>query len=290
MKLICVIIIASVLAIAACSLILNRIMFQTVKAVDQRNCHERYADKNERISFQSGKNLLNGYIYGAGNKAGIVVMSCGMGVTSDYYIPEALWLAEHGYMVMTFDNTAYRDNGGRFCGILQAVYDLRAAIRYAEQYELPITLFGHSMGGYAVCAVLNYADVTVDRVVSAAGFASIREIIHHYVTSNIRGVSSLVELLILTAQFICFGSVNKFSAIDGINRSDCRIVVAQGKNDEEVLCDTVSIYGRREKLRSSDIRYLLFDKGIHSTHMGIVRSDTDKMVNEELLRAVTADL
>ncbi len=25
-----------------------------------------------------------------------------MGVTSDYYIPEALWLVEHGYMVMTF--------------------------------------------------------------------------------------------------------------------------------------------------------------------------------------------
>lgn len=289
MRLICIIIIALVFAIIVCSLILNRIMFQTVKAVNQQNCHERYADKNSRISFKSGKNLLNGYIYGAENKAGIVVMSHGMGVTSDYYIPEVLWLVEHGYMVMTFDNTAYRDNQGCFWGILQAVYDLRAAIRYAERYGLPITLFGHSMGGYAVCAVLNYADVIVDRVVSVAGFATIREIIHFYAISNIKKFSSLVELLILIAQFIRFGKVNKFSAIDGINRSDSKIVIAQGKNDEEVLCDTVSIYSKQGVLRKSNIQYLLFDNGIRSTHMGIVRGDTDEIINENLLKNVIAD-
>lgn len=286
MKLICMIIFILVLAIIICSLILNRILFQTVKTVNQQNCHERYADKNVRISFKSGKNLLNGYIYGTENKAGIVVMSHGMGVTSDYYIPEVLWLVEQGYMVMTFDNTAYRDNPGRFRGILQAVYDLRAAIRYAEQYGLPITLFGHSMGGYAVCAVLNDTDVTIDRVVSVAGFATIREIIHFYVTSNIKMFSFLVEFFILVAQFLCFGTGNRFSAIDGINRSDSKIVIAQGKNDEEVLCDTVSIYSKQGVLRQSNIQYLLFDNGIRSTHMGIVRSDGDEMINEELLRTV----
>lgn len=286
MKLICIIFIIFVIAIIICSLILNRILFQTVKTVNQQNCHERYADKNVRISFKSGKNLLNGYIYGAENKAGIVVMSHGMGVTSDYYIPEALWLAERGYMVMMFDNTAYRDNPGHFRGFLQAVYDLRAAIRYAEQYGLPITLFGHSMGGYAVCAVLNYTDVTIDRVVSVAGFATIREIIHFYVTSNIKMFSFLVEFFILVAQFICFGKVNRFSAIDGINRSDSKIVIAQGKNDEEVLCDTVSIYSKQGVLRQTNIQYLLFDNGIRSKHMGIVRGDGDETINENLLRSV----
>ena len=289
MKLICIIIVVFVLVLIVCSLILNRIMFQTVKTVNQQNCHEQYTDKNSRISFKSGKNLLNGYIYGTENKVGIVIISHGMGVTSDYYIPEVLWLVEHGYMVMAFDNTAYRDNQGRFCGISQAVYDLRAAIWYAERYGLPITLFGHSMGGYAVCAVLNYADVTVDRVVSVAGFASIREIMHFYAITNIKKFSSLIELLILIAQFICFGKVNKFSAIDGINKSDSKIVIAQGKNDKEVLCDMVSIYSKQEVLRKSNIQYLLFDDGIRSTHMGIVRGDADEMINESLLRKVIAD-
>lgn len=289
MKLICIIIIVLALAIILCSLILNKIMFQTVKTVNQQNCHEQYADKISRISFKSGKNLLNGYIYGAENKEGIVVMSHGMGVTSDYYIPEVLWLVEHGYMVMTFDNTAYRDNRGCFWGILQAVYDLRAAIRYAEQYELPITLFGHSMGGYAVCAVLNYADVIIDRVVSVAGFATIGEVMHFYAISNIKRFSSLVELFIRIAQFIRFGKMNKFSAIDGINRSDSKIVIAQGKNDEEVPCDTVSIYGKQEALRKSNIQYILFDNGIRSTHMGIVRGDADEVINEHLLKTVIAD-
>ena len=284
---ICIIVVLIlVLAIIVCSLVLNRIMFQTVKAVNQQNCHERYTDKNSRFSFKSGKNLLNGYIYGADNKAGIVIMSHGMGVTSDYYIPEALWLAEHGYMVMTFDNTAYRDNPGCFRGILQAVYDLKAAVRYAEQYGLPITLFGHSMGGYAVCAVLNYSDVIVDRVVSVAGFATIREIIHSYAVLNIKRLSSLVEFLILIAQFIYFGKLNKFSAIDGINKSESKILIAQGKNDEEVLCDTVSIFCKQEALRKSNIKCLLFDNGIHSTHMGIIRGDADLIINEDLLRNV----
>lgn len=144
MRLICILSIVFVFVVIAGSLVLNRIMFQTVKTVDQQNCHEQYADKNSRISFKSGKNLLNGWLYGAENEAGIVVMSHAMGVTSDYYIPEILWLAEHGYRVMAFDNTAYRDNPGCFWGISQAVHDLRAAIRCAEQYGLPITLFGHS--------------------------------------------------------------------------------------------------------------------------------------------------
>lgn len=90
MKLICIIIIGLIAAIILCSFILNRIMFQTVKTVNQQNFHEQYADKNSRISFKSGKNLLNGYLYGVENKAGIVIISCGMGVTSDYYIPESI--------------------------------------------------------------------------------------------------------------------------------------------------------------------------------------------------------
>lgn len=279
-----------VLAIIVCSLGLNRIMFQPVKNVNQQHCHERYAEVNSRISFKSGKNLLNGYIYGTDNRAGIVVMSHGMGVTSDYYIPEILWLMKHGYMVMTFDNTAYRDNPGCFRGILQAVYDLKAAIQYAEQYKLPITLFGHSMGGYAVCAVLNYGDVVVDRVVSVSGFATIREMVHSYAVQNIKRFSSLVEFFILIAQFFCFGKVDKFSAIDGINRSNSKILIAQGKNDEEVLCDTVSIFCKQEVLRKSNIQYRLFDNGIRSTHMGIIRGDAPLEVNEDLMRNVIADV
>lgn len=284
-----VVVLILALAIIVCSLVLNRIMFQPVKTVSGQNCHEQYTEINSRFSFKSGKNLLNGYLYGADNKEGIVVMSHGMGVTSDYYIPEILWLVEHGYMVMTFDNTAYRDNPGCFRGISQAVCDLRAAIGYAEQYELPITLFGHSMGGYAVCAVLNYADVIVDRVVSVAGFATIREIMHSYASSNIKRFSSLIEFLILIAQSICFGKVNKFSAINGINRSNSKILIAQGKNDEEVLCDTVSIFGKQEVLRQSNMQYLLFDNGIRSTHMGIIRGDAGSIINEDLLRNVIAD-
>lgn len=286
MKLICIIVLVFVLAIIAASLLLNRIMFQTVKTVNRSNCHEQYADENLQISFKSGRNLLHGYLYGAKNKTGLVIISSGMGVTSDYYIPEARWLAKHGYMVMAFDNTAYRNNSGCFRGILQAVYDLKAAILYAEQYGLPITLFGHSMGGYAVCAVLNYADVAVDKVISVAGFATIREILHSYAVANVKKFSFLVEFFIQVAQFIWFGKMNKLSAIDGINQSCSEVVIAQGKNDEEVSCDTVSIFSKQEALRKSNIRYLLFEHGIYSTHMGIIRDDTDKIINEDLLKSI----
>lgn len=55
MKLICIIMMVSALAVTACSLILNKIMFRTVKCVSQQNCHERHTDKNSQIRFRSGK-------------------------------------------------------------------------------------------------------------------------------------------------------------------------------------------------------------------------------------------
>lgn len=56
-----------------------------------------------------------------------------------------------------------------------------------------------------------------------------------------------VELLLLIARFICFGKVNKFSAIDGINRSNSKIVVAQGKNMRR-QCDFCGIVLESENL------------------------------------------
>lgn len=58
-------------------------------------------------------------------------------------------------------------------------------------------------------------------------------------------------------------------------------------NFADVTVDTVSIYGQQAFLRKTDIRYLLFDQGIHSTHMGIVRGDSNGMLNKDLLKALT---
>lgn len=58
-------------------------------------------------------------------------------------------------------------------------------------------------------------------------------------------------------------------------------------NFADVTVDKVSIYGQQALLRKTNIRYLLFDQGIHSTHMGIVKGDSKEMLNKDLLKALT---
>lgn len=79
--------------------------------------------------------------------------------------------------MLGFDYTGcYTSEGKVFGGYTQSVYDLDSILTYCDNNasfsNMPIYLFGHSMGGYAVTAVLNY-NHRVDAVVSASGINSV---------------------------------------------------------------------------------------------------------------------
>ncbi|MCM1054417.1 MAG: lysophospholipase [Bacteroides sp.] len=126
----------------------------------------RYSDvedeySRELLSFRSGENILQGYLYGAENTKGVVVICHGLGGGAEDYLAETLYFVDNGYRVFSYDNTGcYRSEGSNCIGLPQSVIDLDAALTYIEQEPrfngLPLLLYGHSWGGYAVAAIFGY--------------------------------------------------------------------------------------------------------------------------------------
>ena len=134
-----------------------------------------------QVNFKSGNNTLTGYIYGENNQKGLVVISHGLGYGADDYLAQTLYFVDNGWRVFAFDNTGtYESQGQSESGLPQSVLDLDAALSYVESNtslnKLPIMLFGHSWGGYAVAAVLNY-NHPITAVVSISGFNSPNELL-----------------------------------------------------------------------------------------------------------------
>jgi alpha-beta hydrolase superfamily lysophospholipase len=131
---------------------------------------------------------LKGYFYypkgGFGpfeHVRGCIVLSPGIFQGHTDYLYDVERFVKEGFCVFGFDNTGCMESGGRgLLGLEQAVIDLHYALEFLESRkgrgELPILLYGHSMGGYAVAAVLHY-DHKVDGIVSRSGFSDPTEML-----------------------------------------------------------------------------------------------------------------
>lgn len=133
----------------------------------------------EKIQVPSGENNLSAYLYGKDNKKGLIVVSPGHRDANDVKLYEIMYFVDAGYQVICFDYTGcYTSEGDTFGKYTQAVYDLDAILTYCDNNvafsDMPVYLFGHSLGGYATGAVLNY-DHRVDAAVVASGFDCAKE-------------------------------------------------------------------------------------------------------------------
>lgn len=133
------------------------------------------------VSFESGNHLLQGYVYGQNQEQGVVVVAHGLGGGADSYLPRITYFVDQGWRVFAYDKTGSFDSEGETTkGYQQAVIDLDAALTYINTQEeftdLPILLFGHSWGGYAVANLLHY-DHEIARVVTVSGANSAMEMI-----------------------------------------------------------------------------------------------------------------
>ena len=135
----------------------------------------------KEVRFKSGENKLSGYLYSAKNPKGIVIIAPGMNSSSDRHLAEIKFFTENGYMALAYDATGVcKSEGGSTVGLQQSKRDLLSAINYAKETDetkrLPVYLYGHSLGGYAVASVLDEADVKA--AISLSGFDSPVQTMH----------------------------------------------------------------------------------------------------------------
>lgn len=238
------------------------------------------------VEFESGKNTLKGYIYGEENGKGLVVIAHGLGGGAESYLAETLYFVDNGWRVFSFDFTgSHESEGESTVGLPQSLIDLDAALTYIESddtlNDLPVMLYGHSWGGYAVTSVLNYNhDITA--AASISGFNSPIELLIEQAESMM-GFFAYVEYPYEWAyQTMLFGSTAWTTAVDGINHTDASVMIIHGNADELIAYDGAGIISHRDEITNPNVVYKTCSAENENGHNDLFVSDAaSKYIKEK---------
>lgn len=242
----------------------------------------RYGDLEAKyprslVSFESGNNRLQGYVYGLNQEQGLVVVAHGIGGGADSYLPQITYFVDQGWRVFAYDATGSFDSEGKTTkGFPQALIDLDAALTYINKQEefanLPILLFGHSWGGYAVANLLHY-DYEIAGVATVSGANSPMEMIIEQGRSMMGGFIYIQYPYLWLYQRILFGEAASLNAVDAINRSDVPVLIIHGTEDEFVAYEGSSIISKFNAITNPNVRTISLSEPGRSGHNNLFRSD-----------------
>lgn len=229
------------------------------------------------VAFESGQNTLAGYIYGQEHDKGLVVIVHGRAAGAEDYLAETLYFVDQGWRVFAYDGTgSYESEGQSTRGLPQAALDLEAALAYIEQDDalggLPVMLYGHSWGGFAVTAVLNHSDVA-SAVASVSGFNSSDELLFEQMHRMMGPLVYLEYPFAWAYQTTLFGAAARLSAVDGINCSDAQVMIIHGQEDESISYKGASIMAHRTEITNPHVVYRTADAKGRSGHDNLYRSE-----------------
>lgn len=241
----------------------------------------------EAVRFPSGDNLLGGWWYPSENPKGIVLVVHGLHSNGDNHLPETVYFVDHGLSVLAMDCTgAGSSEGDSVVGLSQSKFDVVAAVDYIRQREreLPLFLFGHSMGGYGVTAALA-ENIDVDAVVSVAGFSTPVGLMYQYV-KDYAGILADVEYPFLRLQnWFVFGSEGSTDAARAIEQSAVPVLLIGGSEDavipDEVRLDADNVSG-------PNVSYLTVTEKFRNGHSGVWLSADAAEYGEELRKRLDA--
>lgn len=220
------------------------------------------------VEFKSGDNTLKGYIYGAGNDKGLLVFAHGIGEGHESYLKELLWFVDKGWRVFAYDATGSgHSEGSGTRGLPQSALDLNAALTFAESDErlnsLPVFLMGHSWGGYAAAAVLNF-DHKIAGSASISGYNEPIEMILEWTEDMMGGFRYAMYPFIWTYNKALFGQYSGMTAVNGINKSNVPVLIIHGTEDGTIGYDKSSIISEKEHITNPNAQYLTLDGGGHN--------------------------
>lgn len=246
----------------------------------------------EPVSFLSGDNRLQGFIYGSENNKGLIVVAHGIGAGHESYIDEIIWFVGRDWRVFAYDATgSCESEGAGTRGLPQSALDLDHALSFiAEDPDLgtlPVYLFGHSWGGYAVTAVLNY-DHDVTASASLAAYSEPMEMMETFV-KGMEGVPTrIIYPFIWLDTYFRFGKNMNLSAYEGVNTSEIPVLIVHGKEDTLIPFNGAALIAKHDKITNPYVEFLPISRLGLSGHDSIFHAvETNKPlvhnVNEELM-------
>lgn len=285
-KVICVGVISFILIFSVISMIVVKIIYDgQFPRYDRHDetisANLRYVDMEQAyprglVRFKSGDNTLQGYVYGMDQDMGLVVIAHGLGGGADSYLPQISYFLDQGWRVFAYDATGSFDSEGKTSkGFPQALIDLDAALTYIntqpEYTDLPIMLFGHSWGGYAVANVLHY-NHDIAGVVSISGVNRPMDIIIEQGRRMLGGFINIEYPFLWLYQRILFGEVASLNAVDAINQSDVPVLIIHGTEDEMVSYKESSIIAKIDRITNPKVRSISISEEDRNGHNNLFRS------------------
>ena len=197
--------------------------------------------KAQSCAFTSdhGQKLMGYWYTHAGqNIHGILVLAHGLCGGHRNYLDVCDFFASHGFLVFAYDATANGESEGRAVGgFPQGVADLDHALRYVKAQErcldLPIMLFGHSWGGYAVCSVLEFHP-DVCAVINVSGFDSSAVMLAQAARPHLGWITDWIVSLFTRRERKQWGRYASASALKGFAASGAQVMVIHSEDDETV--------------------------------------------------------
>lgn len=224
------------------------------------------------LTFNSGKNTLQGYLYPKDNARGIIVVISGMFSGADRHLSEITYFLDSGWAVFAFDGSGIGDSGGSETGgPPQTKRDLTAAVRALKDNrdtaDLPLVLYGHSAGGYSALAVLKTIP-DICAVVCMAGFNSPAETLKYH-TKKRGGRLAFIEYPILRLRSTClFGKDANVKVLDVLKSTDTPVMLIEGGKDE-VVPRHIGLGRYLEQCENPNLHYMLIDEPYRNTHSSL---------------------
>lgn len=230
----------------------------------------------EQMIVQSGENDISAFLYVVDDAKGLIVVAPGHRDANDIKLYEIRYFVDAGYSVVCLDYTGcYTSSGNSMKGYSQGVYDIDALLDYIEEDEkfenMPIYLFGHSMGAYAVCAELQLGH-KIEKVVAASGFDTPEEQWQY----SIKRYTGIFYPIIkpFNSLFIAlkYGDDKDLSAVDGINCVSIPVLVISAEEDS-FYGGKSPIYERQNEIINPNCSFVLMDEENHNGHYDYFLTD-----------------
>ena len=155
-------------------------------------------------------------------------------------------------------------------------------INTQEEYAaLPVLLFGHSWGGYAVANILHY-DYEIAGIATVSGPNSSMEMIIEQGRSMMGGFIDIQYPYLWLYQLILFGETASLNAVDAINQSDVPVLIVHGTEDESVAYDGSSIISNIDAITNPHVKALSLSEPGQNGHKNLFNSVASRKYIDEI--------
>lgn len=246
----------------------------------------RFGCPAEFLTFRSGEQKLQGYLFGRGDT--LVVLAPGLGNGAFSYAAQIRWLVMAGRRVFAFDYTGCYGSEGRSCrGFPQAAGDLKAALDFVESKgrfgSTRLCLLGHSMGGYAVCNAM--PDYRVDAAVCVGGVNSAMEATISPVIAKVGPLAYLHYPFLWAYQALRFGvRALRQSAARAAEAAGRPLLLVNGVNDWIAPLHRSSIVSHLGQIHGAQC--LLWAEPGRDGHADLLFGDSRDEANVPLMEAI----